>query len=145
MNYTSGITNHIAGNRIDPTNLESTTFLVTNTDYINGATYDLSNFIKIPQIAETDYLQFGDERFFFGNVEATALRTRYRTQFVITVPPNLYNTSINPTWANSNQRVHITDLGIYDVNKNLVAMGKFNLPIDKVPNVTLILQATIDI
>ena len=145
MNYTSGITNHIAGNRIDPTNLESTTFLVTNTDYINGATYDLSNFIKIPQIAETDYLQFGDERFFFGNIEATALRTRYRTQFVITVPPNLYNTSINPTWANSNQRVHITDLGIYDVNKNLVAMGKFNLPIDKVPNVTLILQATIDI
>ena len=145
MNYTSGITNHIAGNRIDPTNLESTTFLVTNTDYINGVNYDLSNFIKIPQIAETDYLQFGDERFFFGNVEATALRTRYRTQFVITVPPNLYNTSINPTWANSNQRVHITDLGIYDVNKNLVAMGKFNLPIDKVPNVTLILQATIDI
>ncbi len=145
MNYTSGITNHITGNRIDPTNLESTTFLVTNTDYINGVNYDLSNFIKIPQIAETDYLQFGDERFFFGNVEATALRTRYRTQFVITVPPNLYNTSINPTWANSNQRVHITDLGIYDVNKNLVAMGKFNLPIDKVPNVTLILQATIDI
>lgn len=145
MNYTSGITNHIAGNRIDSTNLESTTFLVTNTDYINGVNYDLSNFIKIPQIAETDYLQFGDERFFFGNIEATALRTRYRTQFVITVPPNLYNTSINPTWANSNQRVHITDLGIYDVNKNLVAMGKFNLPIDKVPNVTLILQATIDI
>ena len=145
MDYTSDIVGHTVGNRIDPNNLVTSIYEITNTDYTNGTIYDLSNFIKIPQVAESDYLQFGDERFFFGNVEAVGTTYKYRTKFVFTVPPTMFNSSTNPTWPNSNQKVHISEVGIYDVNQNLVAIGKMNLPIEKVSNATIIIEVAFDL
>ena len=145
LDYTSDIVNHTVGNRIDPNNLVTSVFEITNSDYLSGTTYDLSSFIKIPQIAETDYLQFGDERFFFGNVEAVGATYKYRTKFTFTVPPTLFNWSTNPTYSGSGQRVHISEVGIYDVNQTLVAIGKMNLPIDKVSNATIIIEIAFDL
>jgi hypothetical protein len=145
IDYTSNITNHTVGNRIDPVNLEATVFNITQSDYASGTTYNLNNFIKIPQTAETDFLQFGDERFFFGNVEAVGVTDKYRTQFVFTVAPTMFNWSTNPTWPNSNQTVHIDEVCVYDVNKNLVAIGKMNLPIEKVMNATIIIEVAFDL
>lgn len=150
MDYTSQIYNHTVGNRINPNNLEAgntlaQAFNITQSDYTAGVTYDLSNFIKIPQTAETDYLQFGDERFFFGNIEATGVTDKYRTKFVFTVPPTMFNWSTNPTWPSSNQKVHIDEVCVYDVNKNLVAIGKMNLPIEKVNNATIIIEVSFDL
>lgn len=145
IDYTSDIVGHTPGNRIDPVNLVASEFEITNSDYLSGTTYDLSNFIKIPQLAETDYLQFGDERFFFGNIEAVGVTDKYRTKFKFAVPPTMFNWSINPTWANSNQKVHIDEVGIYDVNKKLVAVGKMNLPIEKVTNATIIIEVSFDL
>ena len=145
MDFTSEINGHTVGNRIDPTNLQSTTFNITQTKYNNGVTYDLNNFIKIPQVAEDQYLQFGDERYFFGNIEAVGVTKKYRTKFVFSIPPNYFNTSNNPTWNNSSQNVHISEVGVYDVNKNLVAVGKMNMPIEKVPNSTIIIEIAFDL
>jgi hypothetical protein len=145
IDYTSDINGHTVGNRIDPNNLVTSIYEITNTDYLSGVPYDLSNFIKIPQISETNNLQFGDERFFFGNIEAVGATYKYRTKFVFTVSPTMFNWSINPTWENSNQRVHISEVGIYDVNQNLVAIGKMNLPIEKVPNATIIIEVAFDL
>jgi hypothetical protein len=145
MDFTADIVSHTVGNRIDPINIESTVFNITQTDYTAGVTYDLSNFIKIPQTAETDYLQFGDERFFFGNIEAVGVTDKYRTKFVFTVPPTMFNWSTNPTWPLSNQKVHIDEVCVYDVNKNLVAIGKMNLPIEKVTNATIIIEVSFDL
>ncbi len=145
MDYTSDILGHTGGTRINPVNLASTSFEITNTDYLNGTTYDLSNFIKIPQISESEQLQFGDERFFYGNIEATGVTTKYRTKFVFTVPPTQFNWSINPTWQGSNQKVYISEVGIYDVNKKLVAIGKMNLPIEQVNNATIIIEVAFDL
>jgi hypothetical protein len=39
----------------------------------------------------------------------------------------------------------INEVGIYDVNKNLVAVGKTNLPIEKVPNATIIIEIAFDL
>ena len=145
MDYTSDITSHTVGTRINPINLEATTFTITNTDYTNGTTYNLNDFITIPQIAQTNYLQFGDERFFYGNTEALAVTDKYRTKFVFTVSPTMFNTTTNPTWVNSNQNVHISEVGVYDVNKKLVAVGKMNLPIEKVANSTIIIEIAFDL
>ncbi len=145
MDFTSDIVNHTVGNRIDPVNLQSTTFNITNSKYISGTTYNLNDFITIPQTAETERLQFGDERFFFGNIEATGVTTKYRTKFIFNVPPTYFNASNNPTWPNSQQRVHISEVGVYDANKNLVAVGKLNTPIEKVPNTTIIIEIAFDL
>lgn len=145
MDFTSDIVNHTVGNRIDPVNLQSTTFNITNSKYVSGTTYNLNDFITIPQTAETERLQFGDERFFFGNIEATGVTTKYRTKFVFNVPPTYFNASNNPTWPNSQQRIHISEVGVYDANKNLVAVGKLNTPIEKVPNTTIIIEVAFDL
>jgi hypothetical protein len=147
IDYTSQINGHTVGTRINPTNLEATTFSITNTIYANsGVTYNLNNFITIPQIAQSEYLNFGDERFFFGNIESVGVTDKYRTKFVFTVPPTAFNVSTNPTWSPTvGQYVHINEVGIYDVNKNLVAVGKTNLPIEKIPNATIIIEIAFDL
>jgi len=145
IDFTSEINGHTVGNRINPINLEATTFNITQTKYNNGTFYNLNNFITIPQLAETEKLQFGDERFLFGNIEAVGITKKYRTKFNFTVPPNLFNTTTNPTWSNSNQKTHISEVGIYDVNKNLVAIGKMNYPIEKVSNATIIVEIAFDL
>jgi hypothetical protein len=145
LDYTSDINGHTVGNRINPSNLASTTFEITLTDYNTYTSYTLNNFIKIPQSAESNLLQFGDERFFFGNIEATGVTDKFRTKFVISVQPTYFNTTTNPTFNGSGQPVHISELGIYDVNKNLVAIGKMNLPIEKTTNSTIIIEIAFDL
>jgi hypothetical protein len=144
MDFTSEISGHVVGNRINPINLTATNFQITQSKYSSGSTYNLNDYIKIPQIAQTNNLQFGDERFLFGNIEATGVSSKYRTKFVFTIPPNQFNTSTNPTWSNGNT-IHISEVGIYDVNKNLVAIGKMNVPIEKVSNSTIIIEIAFDL
>lgn len=145
IDFTSDIVGHTLGQRINPVNLVNTTFEVTNTNYGSAIPYDLNDFIKIPGVGEPDYLQFGDERFLYGNIESTGVTNKYRTKFIFTVPPTQFNWSVNPTWAGSNQYTHIDEVCIYDVNKKLVAIGKMNLPIEKVPNATIIIEIAFDL
>ncbi len=145
IDYTSSIDSHTVGNRIDPINIENTTFTITKALYSAAPTYVLHDYINIPIIAETDLLQFGDEQFFYGNLGAYGITTKYRTKFNITVPPNQFNTSTNPTWAGSGQNVHISEIGIYSNNGELVASGKMNLPIEKSNSTTTIIEIAFDL
>lgn len=145
IDYTSNINGHTVGNRIDPINLENTTFTITENLYTySSTTFNLNDYINIPEIGETDILQFGDEYFLYGNMEASGLSTKYRTLFNFTIPPNQFNTSTNPTYAGSGQNVHITELGVYDNIGNLVAIGKFIAPIEKTNVTTIILEVALD-
>jgi hypothetical protein len=145
IDYTSSINGHSVGTRINPLNLESTTYTITEDLYTNsGTTFNLHDYINIPEIGETDILQFGDEYFFHGNLTAKGLNTTYRTLFNFTIPPNQYNTSTNPTFVGSGQNVHISELGVYDNAGNLVAIGKFITPIEKTNVTTVILEVALD-
>jgi hypothetical protein len=144
MDFTSDISGHVVGNRIDPLNLEASTFTITNTTFTSGTTYNLDNYINIPLNGETDILQFGDEQFFYGNLEASGIITNYRTVFNFTIPPNQWNFSINPTYAGSGQNVRISEIGVYDNVGNLVAIGKFIIPIEKTITTTILLEIALD-
>jgi len=144
IDYTNLINGHTTG-RIDPLNLESTTYTITDNLYTNsGTTFNLDDYINIPEIGETEILQFGDEYFFYGNLATKGLNTKYRTLFNFTIPPNQYNTSTNPTYGGSGQNVHISELGVYDNVGNLVAIGKFITPIEKTNVTTIILEVALD-
>jgi len=145
IDYTNLINGHTPGTRIDPLNLESSTYTITENLYTNSATkFNLDDYINIPEIGETEILQFGDEYFFYGNLTASGLITTYRTLFNFTIPPNQYNTSTNPTYGGSGQNVHISELGVYDNAGNLVAIGKFITPIEKTNVTTIILEVALD-
>jgi len=147
IDYTSQINGHTVGTRISPSNLEATTFTITNTAYsVSGSTYNVNDFITIPQKAESSKLNFGDERFFYGNIESIGSTNKYRTKFMFTITPNTFNTTTNPTWSTAaGQNVRIDEIAVYDVNKKLVAIGKTNNPIEKVPNSTIIIEIAFDL
>jgi hypothetical protein len=145
MDYTSSIGSHTVGNRIDPKNLENSTYLITKSSYNSGTTYNLHDFINIPTLLEPEILQFGDEAFFHGNVCADGLTRKYRTKFNLVVPPNQFNTTTNLTWPNSGQNVHISEVGIYSNTGELVAVGKLNVPIEKSNNTTITIEIAFDL
>jgi hypothetical protein len=145
IDLTSSIDGHIVGNKINKINLENSTFNITNTLYTSSATtYNLHDFINIPLTTETSLLQFGDEKFFYGNVMTKGVTTKYRTKFNFTISPTQYNTSVNPTYEGSGQNVHISEVGVYS-GADLVAIGKMNLPIEKTPNSTVIIEMAFDL
>jgi hypothetical protein len=106
--------------------------------------YILSDYITIPSITSTDFT-FGDEVFFYGNIETDIKATIYKTQLTCNVLPNQYLSTENPTFNADQDKVAFTQIGIYDANAVLVAIGKFSEPITRKYNSDMVvIQATID-
>ena len=123
LNYPTGSTRNISS--IDIT---STIFKVPIYLYNTMDNYDLT-YIDYPNINSETELCFGDEQYFLGNVKTDIEAIAYTTDLAINMPLNQFNTSNNETWNSSG--VYISEIGIYDVNKNLVAIGKLNNPVFK--------------
>jgi hypothetical protein len=109
-----------------------------------GSTYNLNDWLTISTTSQPDNLQFGDEVVFFGNVKTDIAATVYKTKFITTLPFNQFNTSQNPTWDDSGKSVYISEMGVYDDNNNLVAIGKLSYPFEKKSSQTRIIEASID-
>jgi len=88
-------------------------------------------------------LSFGDETYFFGVVETEIKADVYTTDISINLPLNEFNTSTNSTW-DGNSKVYISEIGIYDSDKNLVAIGKLNNPVPKDSTISRTIVFAID-
>jgi len=132
VDVTNQIRNRVSGStaNISAIDLASSIFKV-NISQLNLATvYDL-NYLNYPLLTSTSTeLKFGDEEYFLGNVSADIEAMAYTTDLVINLPQNQFNSSTNATW-DGNPTVYITEIGLYDANNNLVAIGKLNNPIAK--------------
>jgi hypothetical protein len=136
LNYPTGSTRNISS--IDIT---STVFKVPIYLYNTMDNYDLT-YIDYPNVNSENELCFGDEQYFFGNVTTDVEAIAYTTDLAINMPLNQFNTSNNATW-NTNG-VYISEIGIYDTNKNLVAIGKLNNPVFKDPTISRTIVFAID-
>lgn len=92
-----------------------------NLDYLNYPSY---------LTVDDDKLCFGDEEYFFGNVCSDIEAIAYSTDLTINLPLNEFNSTTNLTW-NKVSEVYITEIALYDENKNLVGIAKLNDPIPK--------------
>jgi len=109
------------------------------TDY-----YDIGDIVDLP-IATNEEFSFGDEVFFFGNVNTDIKATIYKTLFTFNVIPNTFISTSNPTFNVNQDKVAFTEVGIYDADDDMVAIGKFSQPITRKYNSDILsLQATID-
>ncbi len=107
--------------------------------------YILSDYISIPTVTETSKHTFGDEVFFYGNIETDIKATIYKTQLTCNVLPNQYITTTNPTFNADQDKVAFTEIGITSEDQTIVAIGKFSEPITRKYNSDmLVLQVTID-
>jgi len=106
--------------------------------------YDLGylNYSALIQSGST-IMNFGEEEYFLGNVSSDIEAMAYTTELVINLPQTEFNTSTNATWED-NPVVQISEIGLYDDNNNLVAIGKLNNPISKDSNVQRTILFAID-
>ena len=125
------MTNEISASTINGyltvSGLTGTTFQITPDLYNNGVTYNLANYIDIPQNGEPQILNFGDEYYFYGNLETDISATIYEMRYLINLGRNQFTNTSNPTWT-SGTTSYLTEIGLYDDNKDLLVISKLQSP-----------------
>ena len=151
--FTSTAITGVAGQTIDPKLLENQT--PTNNgfvlDIIKDAasnTFSIIEKLNMPLNAFPTRLQFGNERFFYGNLNTYIGATIYKTIFDINVDSSSYSLTSNPTRSTDTStippNIKITEVGIYDSDNNLVCVGKLSQPVALVAGNTITLELSMD-
>ncbi len=132
-----------AGSCIPSSSLLNQPIRIDGALYASATTYVLNDYLNIPELNESTKLQFGDEVFLFGTFNTDIAAIVYRTKFNFVLSNNLFNSSTNPTWS-TGATTYISELGIYDANKNLVCVSKVSYPIKKNSSKTVIIEVDMD-
>jgi hypothetical protein len=132
----TGITTGV-NETIDPILLENQTpsnngFIIDAIKNSGATTFDLISLLNLAPNNQPSYLQFGDERFFYGNLTTYIGATIYKTIFDVRVNASQFTTTTNPTRSNDLNTnppdIKISEVGIYDSSNNLVCIGKLSEP-----------------
>ena len=113
-----------------------------------STTYSMISALNLPANTQPNNLQFGDERFFYGNLTTYIGATIYKSIFQISAGSGYFNATTNPTRSTIASTVpptiKDTEVGIYDSNKNLVCIGKVSTPIPLTVGTTIMLELSMD-
>lgn len=149
---TTGLTTNI-GETIDPKALENQNptasgFILDTIKESASTIFDLISVLNLAPNSAPDMLQFGDERFFYGNLETFIGATIYKTIFDIRVNANQFVETSNPTrskdLSTNPPNIKISEVGIYDSANNLVCIGKLSIPVELVAGNTIMLELSMD-
>jgi hypothetical protein len=126
------VTNEISASTVNGyltlSGITGTTFQITPDLYYNsGVTYDLANYIDIPENGYPEILNFGDEFYFYGNLQTDISATIYEMKYLINLGRNQFTNTSNPTWT-SGTTSYVTEIGLFDSNKDLVVVSKLQSP-----------------
>jgi hypothetical protein len=125
------VTSQISGSSINGyitmSGITGTTFQVDKVDYDNAPDYNLANYINLPENGQTDYLNFGDEYYFYGNLETDISATIYEMKYLINLGRNQFTNTSNPTWM-SGTTSYVTEIGLYNTQKDLMVVSKLQSP-----------------
>ena len=119
--------NDIVDGYLTDIGLAGTTFVITQDLYSGATTYNLADYISIPENGYPDILNFGDEYYFYGNLETDISATIYEMKYLVTLGRNQFTDTSNPTWV-SGTTSYITEIGLYDSNKDLMIISKLQSP-----------------
>jgi hypothetical protein len=113
-----------------------------------ASTYSVINTLSMAPTLSPEILQFGDERFFYGNVEAFIGATIFKTLFKITINASNFNQTTNITRSNdpttNPPTIRATEVGIYDASGDLVIISKFSKPINLTAGNTIMVELSMD-
>ncbi len=125
------VTPEISGSSINGyitmSGITGTTFQINQQTYDNAVSYNLNNYITLPQNGQTDYLNFGDEYYFYGNLETDITATIYEMKYLVNLGRNQFTNTSNPTWM-SGTTSYVTEIGLYNQNKDLMVISKLQSP-----------------
>lgn len=133
IDVTDQITDY-GNNSVTPEQITDSIFSITYDMYSHSDYYSL-DMLNYASIGETNNLALGDETFFFGNVVTDIEAIGHTMEIPIPLNIGEFNYTTNPTWDGSSELL-ISEVGIYDGDYNLVAIGKFNAPITKTESIS---------
>jgi hypothetical protein len=141
-----------ASQTIDPLLLENQNpstngFLIDTNIDSSATTYNLISALNMAPNASPERLQFGDEKFFYGNVETYIGASIFKTIFNLNISADDFQTTGNPTRLNSDASpadIRITEVGIYDSLGNLVMIGKLSKPVKLTAGNTIMIELAMD-
>ena len=155
----TGLTTNI-GETIDPLLLENQQpynnnscngqegFILNTTIDASASIYDITIPLSMAPNVSPEILQFGDERFFYGNLETYIGATIFKTLFDIRVNSSTYNLTTNPTRSTQPSTnppdIKVTEVAIYDSNREMVVIGKLSEPVALVAGNTIMLELSLD-
>ena len=129
IDFTDQLSGSTINGFLTQSGLTGNTFVITQDLYDNADIYDLNDYIDLTPVGFTGHqLNFGDEYYFYGNVETDIQATIYEMVYKINLSSVEFQTPSNPTWSSSNSR-YITEIGLYDSDKNLMIVSKMQSPI----------------
>jgi glycine cleavage system pyridoxal-binding protein P len=112
---------------IDPVGMQSLNFTISNTNYEAASPYNINSYLYLPVSDADTELNFGDEFYFYGEIQTDIEATIYEMRYLINLPNNQFVNSSNPTWV-TDYTPYMSEIGLYDSDKNLLVLSKFQSP-----------------
>jgi hypothetical protein len=128
IDVTTGMT--LTNGYITQNAITGTTFQITTDNYnpSTGVTYyNLGPILSLPLNGQTNKLNFGDEFYFYGNLETDITATIYEMNYLINVGRNQFTNTSNPTWTKGTKS-YVTEIALYDSNYDLIVISKLQSP-----------------
>jgi len=151
--FTSNSITNSPNETIDPTLLENQNptvngFTIDIPTIAGDTTYSIMASLNMPSNSTPNLLQFGDERFFYGNLNTDIGATIFKTIFRLNVSADLFKFTDNPTRDedvnNILPTIKVSECGIYDSAGDLVMISKLSRPIKLTPGNTILLELSMD-
>ena len=117
----------LTGGYITAQGMTGATFVIDPDVYTDAVPYELQNYIDIPENGSPEVLNFGDEYYFYGNIETDISATIYEMRYLINLNRNQFTNTSNPTWM-SGTTSYVTEIGLYNSNKDLMVISKLQSP-----------------
>jgi hypothetical protein len=125
------VTPEISGSSINGyitmSGITGTTFQINQQTYDNATSYDLGSYITLPEINQPEYLNFGDEYYFYANLETDITATIYEMKYLVNLGRNQFTNTSNPTWM-SGTTSYVSEIGLYNDKKDLMVISKLQSP-----------------
>ena len=128
IDVTPDLSGTLVGGYLTASGITGTTFTISQNDFTGGTIYDLNNYMDIPINGETDKMNFGDEYFFYGNIDSDIQATIYEMKYAVNLPQEQFTNSSNPT-SKTNENKYLTEIGLYNSNNELMILSKLQYPI----------------
>jgi hypothetical protein len=129
IDFTDQISDLFLNGYVTQQSLTATTFTVTAENYDSAPYYNLNNYVELVQNGATgQQLNFGDEYYFYGNLETDIQATIYEMKYKINLSFNEFLVSQNPTWTFGTQS-YVTEIALLDENQDILVMSKLQSPV----------------
>lgn len=150
LDFTSSV---LTGSYINPTVLEQPNPLAFTPAFqlklvgdASATTYSVVSTLTMPDKTTPEILQFGDERFFYGNIESFIGATIFKTIFKISINASDFTSTTNLTRISgvNPPNIRVSEVGVYDSDGDLVIISKLSVPVELTPGKTVILELSMD-